>query len=71
MSNQGSNSQDRHLRPKDAATYIGISASKLAKLRLRGNRAAGPAFVKLAGCILYRREDLDAWIEANLVKASA
>ena len=59
--------QLRHLKPKDAAAYLGISASKLAKLRLRANRAAGPAFVKLAGCVLYRREDLDAWIETNLV----
>lgn len=59
--------QPAHMKPIEAAMYVGISASKLAKLRLRANRACGPAFVKLAGCVLYRRQDLDAWIEANLV----
>ncbi len=59
--------QSRHMKPSEAAEYVGVSTSKLAKLRLRANRASGPAFVKLAGCVLYRREDLDAWIEANLV----
>ncbi|WP_141134906.1 helix-turn-helix domain-containing protein [Tropicimonas sediminicola] len=57
-----------YLRPAVAAQYLGISTSKLAKLRLRHNRANGPAFVKLAGCVLYRREDLDEWLNQHLVQ---
>ncbi len=29
---------------------------------MRQNREAGPPFVKIAGCVLYRRADLDAWL---------
>lgn len=59
----------QYLRPSEASRYIGISTSKLAKLRLRHNRSEGPAFVKLSGCVLYRRQDLDEWLSRNLVKA--
>ncbi len=55
------------MRPCEAARYTGISQSTLAKLRMRGNRLRGPRFVKLAGCVRYRRADLDAWIDQNVV----
>ena len=55
------------MRPCEAARYTGISQSTLAKLRMRGNRPRGPRFVKLAGCVRYRRADLDAWIDQNVV----
>ena len=58
-----------NMRPQEAARYTGISESSLAKLRMRENRAKGPRFVKLSGCIVYRRLDLDAWMEMNIVEA--
>jgi Helix-turn-helix domain len=57
-----------HLRPDGAADYLGISKSKLAKMRMRGHRGEGPPFIKVAGCILYRRSDLDDWLAAHLVE---
>ena len=54
--------------PKEAAGYVKISASKLAKLRMLANRSEGPAFIKLSGNVLYRREDLDAWISDHVVR---
>ena len=56
-----------NLRPAQAAKYLGISISKLAKLRMVRHRHLGPRFVKVAGCVVYRREDLDSWLQANIV----
>ena len=56
------------MRPTEAARYVGISLSKLAKLRLRHQRHDGPAFIKLSGCILYRRCDLDKWLDQHTVR---
>ena len=59
-----------NMRPNEAARYTSISESTLAKLRMRHKRANGPKFIKLSGCIIYRRSDLDAWMEQHVVKAS-
>jgi len=56
-----------HMRPPDAARYLGISVSKLAKLRMRHNHGCGPRYAKLAGVVIYRRQDLDAWLSEHLV----
>jgi predicted DNA-binding transcriptional regulator AlpA len=58
-----------NMRPREAASYTGISESTLAKLRMRENRVNGPRFVKLSGCVLYRRTDLDEWIDQNVIQA--
>lgn len=42
-----------------AATYMGVSPSWLAKLRVHGG---GPVFHKLGRRVLYRQADLDAWL---------
>lgn len=55
------------LRPYQAAEYTGVSISKLAKLRMREQRHLGPSFIKLGGSVLYRRRDLDCWLECHLV----
>jgi predicted DNA-binding transcriptional regulator AlpA len=57
-----------NLRPTDAAQYVGLSTSKLAKLRMEANRDKGPKFVKVCGCVIYRRADLDAWLESHIVE---
>ena len=59
---------NEHLRPSDASRYLGVSESKLAKLRMLQNRHLGPKFVRAAGCIIYRKRDLDEWIAKNLIE---
>ena len=43
-----------------AADYVGLSPATLETLRVRGG---GPTFVKLGRRVVYRREDLDAWLK--------
>ena len=48
------------LRPPEAANYIGLTTSTLAKRRLRGEP---PVFVRLGvKAVGYHRKDLDAWL---------
>lgn len=49
----------RMLRTEDAATYTGLSASTLTKLRLTGG---GPEYLKLGKAVVYDPSDLDAWL---------
>lgn len=55
---------ESHLDTRQAATYLGISADYLFRLRSRGE---GPRFARLGRRVLYRRFDLDRWVEANVV----
>ena len=60
----------RGLSEVEAAKYIGMSPSFLRKDRMYGvlpGRTAGPRWVKVGKRIIYLREDLDAWLEKNLV----
>lgn len=56
-----------YMRPPLAANYTGRSESSLAKLRMTHNREKGPRFIKQGGVVLYRRVDLDAWLESHFV----
>ena len=56
-----------HMRPREAARYLGLAESTLAKLRMRG-RSGGPGFCRVGGAVIYRRSDLDAWLAANVVE---
>ncbi len=56
-----------NLRPWEAAQYLGLSESTLAKLRMRASRNDGPRFVKLGRSVIYRRSDLHHWLEKNTV----
>jgi excisionase family DNA binding protein len=49
----------------EAAKILGLAASTLAKLRLSGN---GPVYCKLGRRVVYRREDLDAWLESRVAR---
>lgn len=59
------------LRPADAARYLGISKFTLRNIRQGDRRAValgeptrGPKFIVVSRSVcLYRREDLDAWLE--------
>ena len=54
-----------HMRPRTAARYLGLSQSTLAKLRMAQNRHQGPSFSKVAGVVVYRKDDLDEWLERH------
>ncbi len=53
------------LRPPEAARYLGIAESTLAKRRMGRD---GPAFHKLGRAVVYDRADLDAWFSAHRVE---
>lgn len=54
---------ERWLRPAEAANYLGVSASTLAKRRLRGD---GPPFVKVGPRLVsYSKRDLDVWLSSR------
>ena len=59
-----------NMRPPEAADYLGLSLSTLARFRMASNRRNGPEYVKVAGCVIYRRTDLAAWLAKNVVKAT-
>lgn len=53
------------LPASEAARFIGLSQSTLAKLRLNGN---GPIYCKLGRRVVYRREDLATWLESRVAR---
>ena len=59
------------LTEKDAAKYIGMSRSFLAKDRMHGYRSGrciGPNYIKTGSrSIRYAKKELDAWIQKNTV----
>jgi predicted DNA-binding transcriptional regulator AlpA len=56
-------SKNHVLRTPQAAEYVGLSPSTLEKFRLTGN---GPPYQKAGPkIVVYRPEDLDAWLSAN------
>ena len=56
----------RYLRTPDAARLVGLSIRTLEKHRIYGT---GPRYAKLGGRVVYRLEDLQAWVESG-AKAS-
>lgn len=57
-----------HLRTHQAADYLGISESTLAKWRVSGT---GPVFGKLGRTVIYRRSDLDDWVQENIRRSTS
>jgi len=53
------------LTAKVAAHVVGLSESTLAKLRLNGN---GPIYCKLGRRVVYRREDLEQWLQSRTAR---
>lgn len=64
---RGDGSVRDNLRAWEAAEYLGISGSTLAKLRMRHNRSKGPNYIKSGGVIIYRRDDFDIWLESQVI----
>ena len=56
----------RYLRTPEAARFVGLSIRTVEKHRIYGT---GPRYSKLGGRVVYRVEDLQAWVESG-AKAS-
>jgi len=70
-SGEGDRREEQHpeyFRTPAASQYTGLSESTLAKLRMRHNRSKGPNFLKISGCVIYRRTDLNAWMDQHVVE---
>lgn len=48
------------------AQYTSLSESFFEKLRSRGD---GPTYLKIGGKVLYRRTDVDEWLESKIRKS--
>jgi excisionase family DNA binding protein len=55
--------QQTYLTTAQAAHYSNVPAATLATLRSRGG---GPPYIKLGSRVLYRKSDIDLWMEAGL-----
>jgi predicted DNA-binding transcriptional regulator AlpA len=55
------NTTERLLTPKDAANFLRLSLSWLAKARMRGD---GPSYVKPGRSVRYREGDLVQWLKS-------
>jgi predicted DNA-binding transcriptional regulator AlpA len=53
------------LQARDAARFVGLSESTLAKLRLNGN---GPTYCKLGRRAVYRPADLEQWLQSRTTR---
>jgi predicted DNA-binding transcriptional regulator AlpA len=58
----------KYMKPRQAAAYLQVSTSALAKKRIYGD---GPKFVRWGRAIRYRREDLDTYMAARLVRSTS
>lgn len=57
--------ESRVIQTKEAAQFVGLSESTLAKLRLNGN---GPTYCKLGRRVVYRPADLEAWLQSRTAR---
>ncbi len=53
------------LREPDAAAYVGLSRAYLRQARMYGR---GPAFVRIGRAVVYRRDDLEAFLSQHRVE---
>lgn len=61
MTATAAGSPPRYLRTPEASRIVGLSIRTLEKHRIYGT---GPRYFKLGGRVLYRLEDLQAWVES-------
>lgn len=54
--------ENGYLRVDEAARYVGMRPASLYCYRSRGT---GPRSLKVGGRVLYRRADLDEWVERH------
>jgi predicted DNA-binding transcriptional regulator AlpA len=62
-----SHKPDRLLTPKEAAAFLKVSISWLAKARMRGD---GPPYVKIGRTVRYPESGLHAFLAANTKRST-
>nr|WP_081775388.1 helix-turn-helix domain-containing protein [Acetobacter persici] len=62
MSANYSDLPPRYLRTPDASRFVGLSIRTLEKHRIYGT---GPRYSKLGGRVVYRVDELQAWVESG------
>lgn len=61
--------ESEYLNPEQAGEFLHLTVGHLAQLRYRGQ---GPTYLKpTPKVILYRRSDLDTWLDASSVEPGA
>lgn len=61
--------ETKQLRTGEAAEYLRLAPSTLAKMRVRGD---GPAYRKAGPrIVLYAREDLDLWLRSRIRRSTS
>lgn len=64
--------EKNYLTAEEAARYLGLSSSYLAKLRMGGNAVLGPRFIRIGPrAVRYRLADLDRWMDQRAVCAGS
>jgi excisionase family DNA binding protein len=56
--------EENYMRTAEAAKYLKVSGDQMENWRYAN---AGPKYVKIGRIVLYRREDLDAYIAGAVV----
>ena len=56
------------LSAAQVADQLGLSESTLAKMRLSGD---GPPYSKLGRRVVYRPDDIDAWLASNRFRSTS
>lgn len=59
-----------NMKPSEAARYLNISESYLAKTRMVSDPRDGPPFARVGKAIIYRRIDLDQWLASRIAEAA-
>ncbi|KMY67101.1 hypothetical protein AAU61_14330 [Desulfocarbo indianensis] len=62
------NMQEIYLTTKEAAEHIKLSPRTLEGFRVRGG---GPIYIKAGKRCLYRRSDLDKWMQSNTRRSTS
>lgn len=62
------NTQETYLLTKEAAKYTKLSHRTLEGFRVRGG---GPIYIKAGKRCLYRRSDLDKWMQSNTRRSTS
>lgn len=63
--------ENTYMSAIEAAQYLGLSESYLAKLRMGTFPEAGPAFCRIGQrAIRYRKSDLDVWMSSRIERVA-
>jgi len=68
MSDSNGESPQRYLRTSEAARHVTLSPRTLEKHRIYGT---GPEYSKIGGRVVYKEEDLDAWVKLGKKKSTS